>query len=158
MKNVSPTGKNLKISAKPVLVPKKAETKPEPGTSAAIGALVAATVKDTKAEAKTKPAKTEPVKTDPAFVRAEQNGRKSYAPGSIGDQIWTAADALKEKLGTAQVTAAIVRLALPMLNARSVSCGLTHWRKFHGLTVEKLVAPVAPAVVTTSPAATAATF
>lgn len=133
MKNVSPTGKNLKGSAKPVSVPKTdSETKPEQNASAAIGALVAATV-NKAAETKPEPKKAEPKPATPAFVRVEQNGRKSYAPGSIGDQIWTVADALKEKLPNVPVTAAAVRIALPLVNARSISCGLTHWRKFHGI-------------------------
>lgn len=154
MKNVSPSGKVVKPAKTPPAVPKteKAKTATEPSTSAAIGALVAATVSKTPAP---KPkAKKPEVKTPavPAFVRTEQNGRKSYAPSSVGDQIWTVADTLKEKLPGVAVTAASVRLALPLVNVRSISCGLTHWRKFHGLTGKTVatVAPVVPATNTTA--------
>ena len=64
--------------------------------------------------------------------RAEQNGRKEYTPGTIGDKIWHAADALQAHTPNTPVTAEAVRIALPEVNAASVSAGLSHWRKFQG--------------------------
>jgi hypothetical protein len=148
MKNVSPTGVKVKAAARTVPVVKTETKATEPNTSAAIGALAAIAATVAKPVVVAEPKKVEPVKVAPAFVRTEQNGRKSYAPGSVGDQIWTVADTLKEKLPGIAVTAASVRLALPEVNVRSISCGLTHWRKFHGISGK----PVA-AVVTTGPAA-----
>lgn len=74
---------------------------------------------------------TQPVQPARA-VLAEQNGRKSYTPGSIGHKIWETADKLQHKVPNTPVTASAMRLALPDVSSRSISSGLSHWRKFNG--------------------------
>lgn len=68
----------------------------------------------------------------PPVVRLEQNGRKEYSPGTVGKRIWDAADALLASAPNAQVTATVIRVALPDVAPASVSAGLSHWRKFRG--------------------------
>ena len=66
------------------------------------------------------------------FTRTVQNGRGNYTPNSIGALIWQTANALQAATPGTPVTSAAVRLALPHVKAASVSCGLSHWRKFCG--------------------------
>ena len=86
------------------------------------------------------------------FVHTELNGRKNYAPGTIGCSIWGAADALLAMTGLA-VTNGAVRLALPLVAPASISAGLTHWRQFHGIKNVPAVAAVAVAAAEDTPKA-----
>lgn len=65
-------------------------------------------------------------------VLHEQNGRKEYTKGTIGGRIWDVATVLQATTPNTPVTAEAVRLALPDVNAGSVSAGLSHWRKYNG--------------------------
>lgn len=93
------------------------------------------------------------VQAHTGFVRPIQNGRKGYAPNTVGALIWQTADALQAATPGTPVTSAAVRLALPQVAPASVSAGLSHWRKFNGTMRVKgqapvaLVAPAAPAPV-----------
>lgn len=87
------------------------------------------------------------------FQHTEQNGRKDYTPHTIGRLIWDTASALQAITPNTPVTSAAVRIALPHVKARSVSAGLSHWRKFCGKTRTKGVAVSAPSA---APAAAAA--
>lgn len=89
------------------------------------------------------------------FVRAEQNGRKNYGPGTIGRSIWDAADKLTEMVPNVPVTAKAILMALPEVTPRSASAGLSHWRQFHG-TLKAKAAVVAVALVATAAVASAA--
>ena len=68
----------------------------------------------------------------PRPVLREQNGRKEYTPGTIGERIWLAAVAIQTATPNTPVQAASVRAALPDVSPASVSAGLSHWRKFNG--------------------------
>lgn len=92
-----------------------------------------------------------PAPAPATFVRHEQNGRKEYAPDTIGAKIWETADKLQAITPNTPVTAAAVRLALPQVAKASVTAGLSHWRKYHGKLRMKGVPPsaAAPAVAPT---------
>jgi hypothetical protein len=123
--------------------------------------LFAATQKAQNKKAKTASAKAVATTTMPAtgtavqlaakagFTRTVQNGRGNYTPNSIGALIWQTATALQAATPGTPVTSAAVRLALPHVKPTSVSCGLSHWRKFCGTLRIKGVPPalVAPATV-----------
>lgn len=131
--------------------------KGKPGTPAntAFTAMVAATQKQ-GAQASAKTATVAAAVTMPAvataahvqahagFVRPVQNGRKGYAPNTIGALIWQTATALQAATPGTPVTSAAVRLALPQVAPVSVSAGLSHWRKFNGTLRVKGQAPKAP--------------
>ena len=80
------------------------------------------------------------------FVRKEQNGRKDYTPHTTGNLIWQTADTLQALTPLTPITSAAMKLALPHVNPNSISCGLSHWRKFHGTMRVKGQQPVAPVV------------
>lgn len=101
-----------------------------PANNQAFGAFVAG--KATLAPAKPAKQPTAPAIAQPAPVREEHNGRKAYTPGTIGERIWAAANALQAATPNTPVVATAVYLALPDVNKRSVSAGLSHWRKFCG--------------------------
>ena len=84
------------------------------------------------------------VQAHAGFVRPVQNGRKGYAPNTIGALIWQTASALQAQ-SSAPITASVVRLALPHVAPASVSAGLSHWRKFNGTMRVKGQATKAPA-------------
>lgn len=65
-------------------------------------------------------------------VLREQHGRKEYTQGTIGWRIWQAAMALQAITPNTPVTAEAVRIALPDVNPKSISAGLSHWREFEG--------------------------
>lgn len=94
------------------------------------------------------------VQAHTGFVRPVQNGRKGYAPNTIGALIWATANTLQAGQ-TSPVTSAQVRLALPQVAPASVSAGLSHWRKFCGTLRVKGQTPAAPAAPAT-PAAPSA--
>lgn len=77
------------------------------------------------------PVVAKPVPT-PRPVLREQNGRKEYTPGTIGERIWQAALLIQAATPNTPVQAASVRAALPDVSPASVSAGLSHWRKFNG--------------------------
>ena len=127
-----------------------------PKLATPFGALVAATQKQgTQAASKTAAvagAVTMPAVASAAhnqalagFVRPVQNGRKGYAPNTIGALIWQTASALQAASPNTPVQASAVRLALPHVAPASVSAGLSHWRKFNGTLRVKGQAPKAPA-------------
>lgn len=132
-------------------------SKPVPASSAskALAGLVAQQVKQGQ-QAATKLAPVVAAVTMPqaataahvqahaGFVRPVQNGRKGYAPNTVGALIWATAYAL-QAAQSAPVTSAQVKLALPQVAPASVSAGLSHWRKFCGtLRVKGQPAPVGP--------------
>ena len=126
----------LLLSAPPEMVAKNAAAMPTPFSAFVatqmkelpVVAPKAAAVLAVGAEKKV----AAPVVAKAKFVHTELNGRKNYAPGTIGRSIWNAADALLARTGLT-VTNAAVRLALPLVAPASISAGLTHWRQFHGI-------------------------
>ena len=135
----------LLLSAPPEMVAKNAAAMPTPFSAfvatqmkelpvAKPAAVVAVVEKENKKAAESAVAKAK-------FVHTELNGRKNYAPGTIGRSIWDAADALLARTGLA-VTNGAVRLALPLVAPASISAGLTHWRQFHGVKNAPAVATV----------------
>lgn len=66
------------------------------------------------------------------FTRTVQNGRGDYTPHTIGALIFQTATALQALTPNTPITSAAVKLALPHIKATSISCGLSHWRKFNG--------------------------
>ena len=141
---------------------------PAPATSPVLAAVAAALAQGTQAAqgvqatagAATMPATAGAahVQAHTGFVRAQQNGRKAYAPNTVGALIWQTASTL-QAAQSAPVTAAQVRLALPAISPTSISCGLSHWRKFNGALRVKgqasstpASAPVAPASAPVAPA------
>ena len=128
--------------------------KPVPAN--AVFAAVVATQQKQASKASTATAATAAVATMPnvataahvqahaGFVRPVQNGRKGYAPNTVGALIWQTATALQAQ-SSAPITASVVRLALPHVAPASVSAGLSHWRKFCGtLRVKGMPRPSAP--------------
>lgn len=89
------------------------------------------------------------VQAHAGFVRPVQNGRKGYAPNTVGALIWATATSLQALTPGNPVTSAQVRQALPQVAPASVSAGLSHWRKFCGTLRVKgqpraVALPVAP--------------
>ncbi len=81
------------------------------------------------------------------FTRTVQNGRGDYTPNSIGALIFQTATALQALTPNTPITSAAVRAALPHIKATSISCGLSHWRKFNGTMRVKGQAPKATLVL-----------
>ena len=137
----------LLLSAPPEMVAKNAAAMPTPFSAFVAAQMKELPVVEPKAavvsvvEKENKKVAKPPAVKD-KFVHTELNGRKNYAPGTIGRSIWDAADALLARTGLA-VTNGAVRLALPLVAPASISAGLTHWRQFHGI---KNVAAVAAVV------------
>ena len=140
----------LLLSAPPEMVAKNAAAMPTPFSAFVATQMKELPVAKPKAAAvvavveKENKKVVEPPAVKDKFVHTELNGRKNYAPGTIGRSIWDAADALLARTGLA-VTNGAVRLALPLVAPASISAGLTHWRQFHGI---KNVAAVAVVVET----------
>jgi hypothetical protein len=78
-----------------------------------------------------------------------QNGRKDYKPGTTGDRIFKACDALIATNPSIAITAKVLKVALPDVKESSLGCGLSHWRTFTGRTKVLIAAaakPVTPTV------------
>ena len=145
----------LLLSAPPEMVANNAAAMPTPFSAFVATQMKELSVVEPKAavvgkEENKKVAESAVVKAK--FVHTELNGRKNYAPGTIGCSIWGAADALLAMTGLA-VTNGAVRLALPLVAPASISAGLTHWRQFHGIKNVPAVAAVAVAAAEETPKA-----
>lgn len=146
MKNVSPTGVNL--DKKPRAPKVKPELTAPQAVVNAFTALVAAAVKPDTTPVIVAPAAPVVAKpVAPAFTHSEHNGRKDYKPGTTGDRIFKACDALVATNPTIAITAKVLKVALPDVKESSLGCGLSHWRQFTGRTKALIAAaakPVAP--------------
>ena len=66
---------------------------------------------------------------DPLRVK---NGQREYSPGTGGRQVFDVADKLQAMHPEVPLTSTVMRVALPLIPAASISAAMSHWRKFNG--------------------------